>query len=128
MLVGLLVLLFLGGFTISRVENLELGDGIYFAFITGLSIGYGDITPATAWGRVVSVLIGLIGMIFVGLTVAVATRALADSIKEHLLPETDPGDQRHGRLPCCLPRHSGVLCASSRHFAEATGPYSVHPP
>jgi voltage-gated potassium channel len=82
-LVGLLVLLFLGGFTISRVENLGVGDGIYFAFITGLSIGYGDITPATASGRVVSVFIGLVGMIFVGLTVAVATRALADSIKEH---------------------------------------------
>jgi hypothetical protein len=65
------------------VENRELGEGIYFAFITGLSIGYGDITPATAWGRVVSVLIGLVGTIFVGLTVAVATRALADSIREH---------------------------------------------
>jgi voltage-gated potassium channel len=82
-LIGLLVLLFLGGFTISRVENPGMGEGIYFAFITGLSIGYGDITPATAWGRVVSVLIGLVGMIFVGLTVAVATRALADSIREH---------------------------------------------
>jgi voltage-gated potassium channel len=82
-LIGLLVLLFLGGFTISRLENLGMGEGIYFAFITGLSIGYGDITPATAWGRVVSVLIGLVGTIFVGLTVAVATRALADSIREH---------------------------------------------
>ena len=81
-LVGLLMLVFLGGFTISRVENLGLGEGIYFAFITGLSIGYGDISPTTAGGRVVSVLIGLIGMIFVGLTVAVATRALADSIRE----------------------------------------------
>ena len=81
-LVGLLILVFLGGFTISRVENLGLGEGIYFAFITGLSIGYGDISPTTAGGRVVSVLIGLIGMIFVGLTVAVATRALADSIRE----------------------------------------------
>ena len=67
---GLLVLLLLGGFTISRVENLGMGDGIYFAFITGLSIGYGDITPTTGWGRVVSVSIGLVGMIFVGLTVA----------------------------------------------------------
>jgi hypothetical protein len=82
-LIGLLVLLFLGGYCISRLEDLHVGDGIYFACITGLSIGYGDITPATAWGRVFSVLIGLVGMIFVGLTVAVATRALADSVKEH---------------------------------------------
>jgi voltage-gated potassium channel len=81
-LVGLLALLFLGGFIISRVENLGLGEGIYFAFITGLSIGYGDISPTTAGGRVASVLIGLIGMVFVGLTVAVATRALADSVRE----------------------------------------------
>ena len=81
-LVGLLALLVLGGVTISRVESLALGDGIYFAFITGLSIGYGDIAPVTAWGRVVSVFIGLIGMVFTGVTVAVATRSLADAVRE----------------------------------------------
>ena len=80
-LIGLLALLFLGGFIISRLEGLELGDGIYFAFITGLSIAYGDIVPVTVWGRVVSVFIGMIGMVFVGVTVTVATRALADAIK-----------------------------------------------
>ena len=82
-LVGLLVLIVLGGVVISRVERIELGDAIYFAFITGLSIGYGDIAPVTVWGRVVSVGIGLIGMILVGVTVAVATRALADVIRDH---------------------------------------------
>ena len=40
-LIGLLVLIVLGGITISQVEGIELGDAIYFAFITGLSIGYG---------------------------------------------------------------------------------------
>lgn len=80
--IGLLALLVLGGVAISHLEGLGLGDGIYFAFITGLSIGYGDISPATLWGRVLSVSIGLIGMIYVGLTVAVATRALADSFNE----------------------------------------------
>ncbi len=80
-LVGVLLLIVLGGVTISQVEGIELGNAIYFAFITGLSIGYGDITPATAWGRVVSVAIGLTGVVFTGVTVAVATRALADAIK-----------------------------------------------
>lgn len=79
-LVGLLVLILAGGVAISRIEGIELGKAIYFAFITGLSIGYGDITPETALGRVVSVAIGLVGLLFVGLTAAVATRALRDLI------------------------------------------------
>jgi hypothetical protein len=83
-LVGLLLLLVAGGVTISQVEGIALDKAIYFAFITGLSIGYGDITPETAWGRVLSVAIGLIGMVFVGITVAVATRALADSTRREL--------------------------------------------
>ena len=81
---GLLSLLILGGVLISKLENIPLGQAIYFAFITGLSIGYGDISPKTGWGCVVSVGIGMIGMIFVGMTVAVATRALADVTRERL--------------------------------------------
>ena len=80
-LVSLLVLLSLGGVLFSYLEDVPLGQAIYFAFITGLSIGYGDITPQTGMGCVVSIGIGMIGMIFVGMTVAVSTRALADTIK-----------------------------------------------
>lgn len=83
-IIGLLSLLILGGVLISKLENIPLGQGIYFAFITGLSIGYGDISPKTGWGCVVSVGIGMIGMIFVGMTVAVATRALADVTRERM--------------------------------------------
>jgi hypothetical protein len=78
-LMGLLVYILLGGVLISVIEGIDLGEAIYFAFITGLSIGYGDITPQTGLGRVVSVSIGVVGMLFVGMTVAVATRALRDT-------------------------------------------------
>ena len=82
----LLLLLFLmttGGFVISAREGIKLGDAVYFSFITGLSVGYGDITPSTTTGKIVSVAIGLTGTLFVGLTAAIATRALADSVKRH---------------------------------------------
>ena len=82
-LTGLVALLVLGGAAVSKLENIALSDGMYFSFITGLTIGYGDITPVTAWGRLISVGIGLVGMIFAGISVAVATRALADAIEEH---------------------------------------------
>lgn len=77
---GLLLLIFLGAFVLSYVENISMGEAIYFAFITGLTIGYGDIAPTTTSGRVVSVAIGFTGFVFTGLYVAVATRALADTL------------------------------------------------
>ena len=83
LIMSLLLLIVLGGVTIAQVENIKLGDAIYFAFITGLSIGYGDISPETGVGKVVSVAIGLVGVLFVGLTVAIATRALARTAKRH---------------------------------------------
>lgn len=83
-LTGLLLLLLLGGVLISKIEDLALLEAIYFSFITGLSIGYGDITPRTGLGMCVSVVIGVIGMVLTGMTVAVATRALADTTRQRL--------------------------------------------
>lgn len=80
-LVGLLVLLMIGGITFSYLEDIPLGRSIYFAFFTGLSIGYCDISPKTGLGCVAAVGIGMIGMIFIGITVAVATRALSEMAK-----------------------------------------------
>lgn len=82
-LIGLLVIIFSGGIAISKLEGIKISDAIYFSCITGLTIGYGDISPKTIGGRVVSVSIGLIGIIFAGLVVAVATRALADFAKHY---------------------------------------------
>ena len=81
-LLALLVLLLLGAVAIAYLEDLGFGDSIYFAFITGLTVGYGDIEPVTAMGRVVSIAIALVGLLFTGITVAVATRALADAVKD----------------------------------------------
>ena len=78
---SLIALILLAGFAISRIEGIKLGDSLYFAFITALSVGYGDISPKTAIGKLVSVGIGLVGILFVGITAALATRALAETIR-----------------------------------------------
>jgi voltage-gated potassium channel len=66
----------------SIVEGVSIGNSMYLSFITAFTIGYGDITPVTIIGRVLSVIIGLIGIIFTGLVVAIATRALVSTIQE----------------------------------------------
>jgi hypothetical protein len=80
---SLALLIVAAGVTISKLEGLKLSDALYFAFITALSVGYGDITPKTTIGKLVSVGIGLVGILFVGITAAIATRALAEVARQH---------------------------------------------
>jgi len=77
-----LALVILGALLMSIVEGISIGNSMYLSFITAFTIGYGDITPVTIIGRVLSVIIALIGIIFTGLVIAIATRALATTIEE----------------------------------------------
>jgi hypothetical protein len=79
---ALFALIVINGWAISYVEKLPFGDAMYFAFITGLTIGYGDIVVKTPVGRILAVLIGFIGVLFSGLIIAVAVRALRETVEE----------------------------------------------
>jgi voltage-gated potassium channel len=81
-ILGLIALIVIGAMVIAFVEKMPFGDAVYFSFVTGLTIGYGEIVAKTVLGRVVALLIGLIGIIFTGMVVAVAVRAVQESYKE----------------------------------------------
>jgi voltage-gated potassium channel len=73
-------------------EDQTLGNAIYFAFITALTVGYGDITPATLIGKVASAAIAVVGVITAGIYVAIATRAVAMSLRgDRLTRDSRPG-------------------------------------
>jgi hypothetical protein len=67
---------------ISHIEKLPFGEALYFSFITGLTIGYGDIVAKTPVARLLAVFLGLIGIIFTGMMVAAAIRAVGESMKD----------------------------------------------
>jgi voltage-gated potassium channel len=71
-----------GATVISATEKVSFGEAVYFSFITGLTVGYGDIAPITAIGRVISVLLGLIGILFTGVVVATAVEATRHAWEE----------------------------------------------
>ena len=75
----LFTLIILGGFVVQQVENLPPGEGFYFAMVTGLTIGYGDITPDTMIGRLVALFLGFIGIILTGMMVATAVFSLREA-------------------------------------------------
>ena len=79
---SLIALIVIGAMVIAYVEKMPFGDALYFSFVTGLTIGYGDIAAKTVLGRLVALLIGLIGIIFTGMVVAVAVRAVQKSFEE----------------------------------------------
>ena len=62
--------LMVGAAVISYFEKMPFGEAVYFSFITGLSVGFGDIVPKTLSGRFIAVLIGFTGILFTGLVVA----------------------------------------------------------
>jgi len=79
-LLFLIMLIVISAAVISQVENLPFGEALYFSFITGLTIGYGDIVVKTPFARLIAVLLGLIGMITSGIIVAVSIRAVEKSL------------------------------------------------
>jgi hypothetical protein len=67
---------------VTLVEKMPFGNSLYFAFVTGLTIGYGDIVVKTSFGRLVALLIGFDGILFTGLMVAVLVLAVRESYEE----------------------------------------------
>jgi len=57
---------------IAYFEKMPFADALYFTFVTGLTIGYGDIAPVTLTGRVIAILTGLQAILITGLITAAA--------------------------------------------------------
>ncbi len=59
------------------VSKVSCREAVYFSFITGPTVGYGGIVPGTAIGKIVPVLLGLVGILFMGLVLAAAVHSVA---------------------------------------------------
>ena len=96
-LLTLLLVMFAFALITAEVDNIALTDAIYLVFITALTVGFGDITPSSGIARFVSVLAGFVGVIFVGLVVAVSIRALELAVEEkkHLPRDKLSHDKEH---------------------------------
>ena len=83
---GVLLVLFLvliaSALLIAEIDDIPISDALYFTFITALTVGFGDITPTTGLTRAIAVLIGFVGVVLVGLIVAISTRALKLAVDE----------------------------------------------
>jgi Ion channel len=72
-LLGLIIAL---GLVVGLLEGWSVHESIYFAFVSGLTIGYGDLAPKTLLTRALAILIGVCGVVLTALVAAIAVRAL----------------------------------------------------
>jgi hypothetical protein len=70
------------GVGVAVLERWPLGDGLYFAFVSGLTIGYGDLVPKGPLSRVLAISIGLLGILLAGLVAAIGVQALNAALDE----------------------------------------------
>ncbi len=73
---AILIVMAGAGVVIGRIEDWRLDEALYFTFVTGLTIGYGDLTPKHLSARVLALVIGFSGIVLTGLVAAVTVQAL----------------------------------------------------
>src|SRR5438093_12871659 len=72
----------LSGFVVTLVDKKDFptfGIGIWWAIVTLGTVGYGDVVPHTAWGRVVGSVVIVIGITFLAFLTATVTSLFVSS-------------------------------------------------
>jgi hypothetical protein len=70
------------GLLIGLLGGWSVGDAVYFTFVTGLTIGYGDIVPRQAFARALAIGIGICGLFLTGLIAGIAVYALRAALTD----------------------------------------------
>jgi CHASE2 domain-containing sensor protein len=68
------------GLLIGFIEGWSVGDALYFTFVTGLTVGYGDIVPRQPLARALAIGIGVSGLFLTGVVAAVAVHAMREAL------------------------------------------------
>ena len=64
------------GAIVGVIEGWGVWQGVYFAYVTGLTIGYGDLAPREVVTRFLAIVIGFSGILLTGLVAALAVKAI----------------------------------------------------
>jgi Ion channel. len=66
--------IFCGAIAISYIDDMPIGDALWWSFVTTTTVGYGDIAPSSFGGRIIAIFLMIIGIGFLSmLTGTIAT-------------------------------------------------------
>jgi hypothetical protein len=87
---GLLGLIIGLGVVVGLIEGWSIHESIYFAFVSGLTIGYGDLAPTSLLTRALAIAIGVCGVLLTAVVAAVAVKALTAASDDVEVREPKP--------------------------------------
>jgi len=77
----MLIVIISCGLIISYLEGWDPFDGIYFGFVTGLTIGYGELVPKLPLSRILAILLGFNGVLLTAIFAAISVRAIEIAVR-----------------------------------------------
>lgn len=83
LLLSMSLLVAILGLLAAYLEGWSLFVGLYWAFITATTVGYGDVRAKRKSARSISVIIAFIGIVFTGITVAIAVESVTLAYDTH---------------------------------------------
>jgi voltage-gated potassium channel len=83
LLLSMSLLVVILGVIAAYLEGWTVFVGIYWAFITATTVGYGDVRAKRKTARSISVMIAFIGVVFTGITVAIAVESATRAYANH---------------------------------------------
>ena len=77
------VVLIIGGILLTFIEPQVHGifEGFYYCFVASTTIGFGDIVPVTAWGRIITIVVTLVGLMAVAMVPGVVVAYYTEYLK-----------------------------------------------
>ncbi|PWY97286.1 voltage-gated potassium channel [Testicularia cyperi] len=91
---GLLLYLSLGSLIFTFVIGIDFITALYFSTATILTVGFGDVVPPTAGGKVLVILYAPCGIILVALVVSAARNTILETFQESLMKRRREHRQR----------------------------------
>ena len=118
-LVGLLILIISFSFILIKTETTmtNVGDALWYCFAIITTIGFGDFTTVSTFGRILSVVLGAYGIIVISLITSIIVNFYEEKKNNPGNPEYVSGgcDDQEGSWRIVKPRTSGGLLALRNH-------------
>ena len=110
------------GFLMTLIDRRDfptLGDGLWWAVQTLSTVGYGDIVPHSAWGRLLGTLVIIMGVTFLAFLTASVTSMFITAERERREQKDDLlRDEADGATTAALARIEGRLAAIEARLSE----------